>query len=488
MAKLIVGENDLQTWCENNGEWGQQLIDEWVGLDENGTNIELIEVTRASRRKVWWRCKEGHQWLTDICHRTLNNRGCPECAKAIISTKIHDNSLIKGVNDLYTWCSNNSEIGQKIMQEWVGKDIDNNDVNMSDINIGTRKKYYWKCTQGHIYLSDVHSKTRKDIERRTGCPYCNNSSTSYAEQLIYQALSSLYINCQNRYKDFDNIEYDIALIDEKIYIEYSPTFTHVDKQERDELKARLCIKNNIRFIYISDEFIYDTKSKKHIQIKNNNIDMLEALLNLLGHSISEINLEDIQSKAYRFSHGELVDNERIDILYPELAKEWHTDNIIDIKTIKEGSSHKVKWMCRNCNHTWETSVANRIKGKSGCPLCGYNWVTGNLEKRYTNVIKVGYNDLAAMHPELAKEWHPDNELKPTEIKEHSRGKFKWQCINCGYGKDGEWKAGLNSRNKRGNETGCPNCGYNWYKAQTGQPQKLKKMRTRSQVHSLSEFI
>ena len=47
MGKLIVGENDLLTWCLENGDWGQQLMREWVGLDELNNPIRMDEVTMA---------------------------------------------------------------------------------------------------------------------------------------------------------------------------------------------------------------------------------------------------------------------------------------------------------------------------------------------------------------------------------------------------------------------------------------------------------
>ncbi len=37
---VIQGENDLYTWCLFNGEYGQQLIREWVGIDEDNQIIQ----------------------------------------------------------------------------------------------------------------------------------------------------------------------------------------------------------------------------------------------------------------------------------------------------------------------------------------------------------------------------------------------------------------------------------------------------------------
>ena len=76
---------------------------------------------------------------------------------------------------------------------------------------------------------------------------------------------------------------------------------------------------------------------------------------------------------------------------------------------------------------------------------------------------------------LLKEWHPSlNIVKPSEIKRTDKEKRYWQCPNCDYGSTGEWQAPPVRRTAKGYETGCPQCGYNWYKAQIGQTQKLKK--------------
>ena len=47
MGKLIRGVNDLKTWCLENEAWGQQLIDEWVGMDGLNNTIQMNEVTMA---------------------------------------------------------------------------------------------------------------------------------------------------------------------------------------------------------------------------------------------------------------------------------------------------------------------------------------------------------------------------------------------------------------------------------------------------------
>jgi hypothetical protein len=53
-----------------------KVADEWH-LKLNG-NLTPSDFTGRSGKKVWWRCKEGHEWEAKISHRT-NGSGCPEC-------------------------------------------------------------------------------------------------------------------------------------------------------------------------------------------------------------------------------------------------------------------------------------------------------------------------------------------------------------------------------------------------------------------------
>ncbi len=65
-CKLKIGINDLYTWCRNNGEFGQQLIREWTGLDEHDNTIKMDEVAKASKKRVKWKCSKGHEWIGNL--------------------------------------------------------------------------------------------------------------------------------------------------------------------------------------------------------------------------------------------------------------------------------------------------------------------------------------------------------------------------------------------------------------------------------------
>lgn len=67
----IKGENDLQTVNPN-------LAKEWNYEKNNG--LTPVEVMPNSGKKVWWKCKEGHEWQATIGSRNKGS-SCPICRK-----------------------------------------------------------------------------------------------------------------------------------------------------------------------------------------------------------------------------------------------------------------------------------------------------------------------------------------------------------------------------------------------------------------------
>ena len=69
--KVLKGFNDLSTTKpELASEWHPTL---------NG-ELSPTGVTKGSGLKIWWKCKNGHEWIARIADRTAGS-GCPECAR-----------------------------------------------------------------------------------------------------------------------------------------------------------------------------------------------------------------------------------------------------------------------------------------------------------------------------------------------------------------------------------------------------------------------
>lgn len=126
-------------------------------------------------------------------------------------------------------------------------------------------------------------------------------------------------------------------------------------------------------------------------------------------------------------------------LHPDLAAEWDHERNGKL-TPSEISARTTKrvWWSGRCGHRWQTGIANRTKGGTGCPYCA--------GKRAIP----GVTDLATLRPDLAAQWHSSNELGPEDVRPNSSKKVVWHCD------DGHtWEAAVYSRSGAGQ--GCPFC-------------------------------
>ena len=119
------------------------------------------------------------------------------------------------------------------------------------------------------------------------CPYCNTSGyTSFPEQYIYHSLKQVFKDVLSRQKDsIKQYEYDIVVKDLNLCIEYSGTYWHKDRTDRDKLKEKHCKSNGAQFmqIYMHRGEISepDTYTKEKIIYKAN-IDKSKHIKQLQG--------------------------------------------------------------------------------------------------------------------------------------------------------------------------------------------------------------
>lgn len=117
-------------------------------------------------------------------------------------------------------------------------------------------------------------------------------------------------------------------------------------------------------------------------------------------------------------------------LEPDIAKEWSPRNYPLLPTqVTAYVNKRVWWKCKDCGHEWNTLISTRSYG-SKCPYC--SGIT----------LLVGFNDLSAQYPDLAREWSESNQpLTPQMINGKSTKNVWWKCGKCGH----EWKAVIRSR-------------------------------------------
>lgn len=237
----IPGKNDLETFCKEHPEY-QKLLTEFIGEDINGNKILPSEISRASNKEVWWKCSNpdcNHKWHSMAASRTRKKmQGCPACA---------GNIIIKGKNDLETYCNQHPELTY-ILKEFVGIDENKQPILPSEVARGSIKKVLFECNKCHKrWIAAISDRTN----HKSGCPYCNPIGTSFPEQFIYHSLKQLFPDTLSRAKEpIHNFEYDITIPSLRLCIEYSGYSWHADKLDRDQAKADHCKESKVNFLQI----------------------------------------------------------------------------------------------------------------------------------------------------------------------------------------------------------------------------------------------
>jgi len=136
------------------------LLKEW-DFQKNRL-IKPEDLKSNSHKKVWWKCKEGHEWQTRIVYRTRQNSGCPYCSGRLVGA---DNSL--------------AVLHPALAREWNREK--NGDLSPNDVRPGTDRKVWWICHKGHSWEAAISHRTHN--LKATGCPYCSGRNVTRDDNL-----------------------------------------------------------------------------------------------------------------------------------------------------------------------------------------------------------------------------------------------------------------------------------------------------------------
>lgn len=122
------------------------LAKEWN--DEKNGSLKPEHFLANSHKKVWWKCRKGHEWQAPIDNRN-NGRGCPYCS---------NQKVLKGYNDLQT-------VNSTLVKEWDYEK--NSSLTPMEVMPNSSKRAWWKCSKGHEWQAVIASRNNG-----IGCPYC----------------------------------------------------------------------------------------------------------------------------------------------------------------------------------------------------------------------------------------------------------------------------------------------------------------------------
>lgn len=122
-------------------------------------------------------------------------------------------------------------------------------------------------------------------------------------------------------------------------------------------------------------------------------------------------------------------------LYPGLVKYWDKTNPLPITNFGRRGQKNVKWECPDCLGKWTATpiVQTAKKSNAYCPYCS------------GNKLLSGFNDIATLHPEKAKQFHPtlNGTKKVSDFQPSSYKKVWWFNEKCGH----EWEQTIANRMK-----------------------------------------
>ncbi|PLS19264.1 hypothetical protein CVD28_02300 [Bacillus sp. M6-12] len=470
------------------------LVKEW-DFDKNG-DLTPLNVTYGSGKKAWWVCEKGHEWKAQINSR-FQKSGCPHCLK---KRATNETSLAKNYPELAKeWhptknsykpedyrCRSHQKVWWKCKHghEWEARIYSRVDGRNCPIcNLGKQTSFpeqviYFYLKQyfpdainrykdkEHPYELDIfipslklgieydgdayHKDLTKDITknlyfkekmidlvriREKKCPILtDNNSVIYIlpdkkETTLIEALKYIFCFINKKY----NPSLDLCV--NKILFDISN-----DRVQIYEQLDRGKYENSIEVI--NPELIKEWHPTKNGSIKPSGISPYSNKILWWkcekGHEWQSLVGNRTQGNGCPYCAGQKVcDDNCLETLKPELAKEWHPtkNEKLTTKQVTCGTNKKVWWLCEK-GHEWKASVYTRSKN-IGCPQCSGRDASPE-------------NNLLSKNPLLASQWHPTKNKNAPDKYTKSSGKKVWWLCEKGH----EWEASID--NRRGGR-GCPYC-------------------------------
>ncbi len=483
--KCLKGYNDLQTVFPN-------LIVEWDY--EKNYEVKPDELVYSTETKIWWKCSRNHSWNASVYSRSISKNGCPYCA-GIYTTK--ENSLAANfprIAELWDY-EKNSPLTPEMVSKYSGKKVfwkcdmghswnavvsdltslelgcpycsgkrasaihnlavsfpellvewdyeKNLNIRPEQVTPHSQRKVWWKCEKGHSWEAVIGNRTTN----RTGCPMCNNRSTSFPEQALLYYCEQLFDEVISRDVESIGVELDIFIPTIQTAIEYDGFLWHNASEviKKDVRKDKLCIGNNIRLIRVIETGIENLHSPEIICFyvkKSNYSELSRVIKNVLVYLVPNNDIEvdvqrDINVIKERYLHIEKENS--FAGRYPAIANQWDSEKNGELSPFlfSPGSSHKAWWKCDK-GHNWQAQITTRVSGR-GCPYCAKKLASKE-------------NNLEVLFPAIAKEWNYEKNkgLYPRQMTPFTPKKVWWRCE-----RNHEWLMSVSHRTK--DNCNCPFC-------------------------------
>lgn len=416
-----------------------KLCEEWSPENKNTADY----YSPGSGIKVKWICQNNscgcHKWESTICNRVYNDTGCPYCN--INKVCPHNNLQV---------------LHPELCEEWDPENTNTPDKYSS----GCHVKVKWICKLNPCGCHNYEATIAHRVYSSSGCPYCVNQKLC-----VHNNLKALYPRLCEEWapENVSTPEEHSSGSGSKIKWICANNLCGCHKWEATIAhrvsgrgcpycnSKKICPHNNFKVLYpelceewdaenthTPDKYLPGSHAKVRWICKYNPCGCHRWQ--------TTINARTSGNGCPYCTNQKICSHNNLQVLYPELCKEWDPENISTSDQYSSGSNAMVKWICKynlcGC-HKWEATIYARVVG-SGCPYC-------------VNQKICSHNNLKVLYPRLCEEWDPENTSTPDQYSSGSGMTVKWICKYnlCGCHK---WEAIINDRvggYRIG--TNCPYC-------------------------------
>lgn len=373
------------------------------------------DVMPGSGKKVWWKCRKGHEWQATIISRK-NGSGCPFCSNKAVNI---DNCL--------------QAVNPELAAEW--HPTKNHPLTPRDVTPGSEKKIWWACKNGHEWRAWLYHRSKG-----SGCPYCSKQlpSKDTCLQAVNPALAKEWHPTRNHPLTASDV---LPYTHKRVWWVCAKGHTRQATVRNRSLGSKCSYCNSLQTVNPALAKEWHCKKNRKLTPANVTVNSGKAVWWLCGkgHEWRAIIASRNRGSGCPFCSNKAVDvKNSLETVNPALAKEWHPtkNKSLTPQRVVRGSGKIVWWLCKK-GHEWENSIVKRSFGQ-GCPYCSGRKACID-------------NCLQTINPALAKEWHPtkNESLRPTCVTPGSNRRVWWKC-KMGH----EWKAMVNTRSSG---KGCPLC-------------------------------
>lgn len=331
-------------------------------------NFDPSKIRPTSIKKIWWICKNGHEWQQKILTRTSSKFGCKVCKK-------HEWSIV-----------NRHPL---IAKEW--HPIKNKPLKAIDFTASSNEKVWWQCSEGHEWQTQIRSRASSG----SICPICSrkkNNLKSLPSLAKYNPdLSKEWHPTKNRELIPENIT---AGSTKKVWWICSIDSTHeweATVNNRNRGKGCPYCANQVAnpkktllacFPQLSNQW-HPTKngalSPSNVSYGSSKNIWWQCTDNSTHEWQATIASRTQQNKTNKLKcpicakDKELKTN-TLQIVHPEIAAEWHPtkNENLSPSQVTRASGKKVWWQCpERADHVWVAQIKNRTLLKAGCPHCSH---------------------------------------------------------------------------------------------------------------------